>query len=139
MTCCRLSGMWMSAIFAMVLLALGCSSTETTSAPPGTPGAKDALGDLVNLLNHLKSENKKPPASLQDIEPIEPLFQASYVGLVRGDIVYLWETPIDPAGADKVLAYEKAVESGSGWVLMQDGSLKTMDAAAFQAAPKAAK
>ena len=121
------------------LLSLGCGSAETSPAPPGTPGAKDALGDLVYLLDHLKNEGKPAPARVQDIEPIEPLFQASYLGLVRGDIDYVWGTMIDPAGTDKVLAYEKAVESGSGWVLMQDGSLKTMDSTQFKAASKAAK
>ncbi len=139
MTCCRLDGMRMCLVLALALYSLGCGSTESASAPTGAPGAKDSLSDLVSLLNHLKSENKMPPARVADIEPIEPLFQGAYLGLVRGDIVYLWETPIDPAGAEKVLAYEKTVETGSGWVLMQDGTLKTMDSAQFQAAAKAAK
>ncbi len=111
MTCYRLGWVWTCFFFGLAFLPLGCNSTETTSAPPGTPGAKDSLTDLVYLLSHVKSENRKPPARIADIEPIEPLFQGAYVGLVRGDIVYLWETTIDPAGADKVLAYEKAVES----------------------------
>ena len=139
MTCCGLRGVWTGVVFALSLFPLGCNSTESKSAPSGTPSAKESLTDLVSLLNHLKSENKKPPARVEDIEPIEPLFQGAYLGLVRGDIVYVWETAIDPAGADKVLAYEKAVESGSGWVLMQDGSLKTMESSQFQAAPKATK
>jgi hypothetical protein len=139
MTFCRLDRVRICLVVSLALYSFGCGSTESTSAPTGAPSAKDSLSDLVSLLNHLKSENKKPPARVADIEPIEPLFQGAYLGLVRGDIVYLWETTIDPAGADKVLAYEKAVESTSGWVLMQDGSLKTMDTAQFQAAPKAAK
>jgi hypothetical protein len=124
---------------AATLLALGCGSADSTTGPPGTPGAKEALTDLVSLLDHLKTENKSPPAQIQDIEPVEPLFQASYVALVRGDIVYVWGTTINQSSPEKILAYEKAVESGSGWVLMQDGSLKTMEASEFQAAPKAAK
>jgi hypothetical protein len=123
----------------LAFLSPGCSSAPSKVGATGTPSAKEALADLVNLLNHLKMENKKPPASVQDIEPIEPLFQGAYLGLVRGEIVYLWETPIDPAGSDKVLAYEKGAETASGWVLMQDGSLKTMEASEFQAAPKATK
>ena len=139
MTLCCFGRVRMCLVVGVALCSLGCGSTESTSAPTGAPSAKESLSDLVSLLNHLKSENKKLPARVADIEPIEPLFQGAYLGLVRGEIVYLWESPIDPAGADKVLAYEKAVESGSGWVLMQDGSLKTMDASQFQAAPKAAK
>jgi hypothetical protein len=126
---------------AITLLALGCGggSGEDESKATGAPSAKQALDDLVNLLKHLKSENKPPPAKIQDIVPIEPLFPGAYLGLVREEIVYVWGTTIEPAGADKVLAYEKAAESASGWVLMQDGALKTMESAQFQAAPKAAK
>jgi hypothetical protein len=139
MTFCRLDRVRMCLLVAFSLYALGCGSTESASAPTGAPSAKDSLSDLVSLLNHLKSENKTPPARVADIEPIEPLFQGAYLGLVRGDIVYLWGTTIDAAGTEKVLAYEKAVESGSGWVLMQDGTLKTMDTTQFQAATKASK
>jgi len=128
-------------LLAITLLVLGCggASGDNESKTTGAPSAKQALDDLVNLLKHFKAENKPPPATIKDIEPIEPVFPGAYLGLVREEIVYVWGTTIDPAGADKVLAYEKAAEATSGWVLMQDGSLKTMESAAFQAAPKAAK
>lgn len=118
---------------------VGCGTSETPSTATGSPTAKQALEDLVNLLNHVKSENKPPPAKLEDVQPIEPLFQGAYLGLAQGDIVYEWGTTINPAGGDKVLAYEKAAESTSGYVLMQDGTVKTMEASALKAAPKAAK
>jgi hypothetical protein len=127
-------------LLVIALLPLGCGSgDDSKSAATGAPSAKQALDDLVNLINHLKSENKPPPAKLADIEPIEPVFPGAYLGLVREEIVYVWGMPIDAAGKDKVLAYEKAVESTSGWVLMQDGSLKTMEASQFKVAPKATK
>jgi hypothetical protein len=127
-------------LFAVPILALGCGSEgESKAAATGAPSAKQSLEDMVSLLNYLKSENKPPPAKVADIEPIEPLFQSAYLGLVRGEIEYLWGTMIDPAGADKVLAFEKAADTTSGWVLMQDGSLKTMDSTQFKAASKAAK
>ena len=124
---------------ALAGLALGCGSADTKVEATGAPTAKQGLEDLVSLLNHLKSENKPAPAKIEDIQPIEPLFQGAYLALTREEIVYNWGATIDPAGTDKVLAYEKAVESTSGWVLMQDGSLKTMQASEFQAAPKASK
>jgi hypothetical protein len=127
-------------LLAVPLLALGCGSAgESKSEATGAPSAKQSLEDMVNLLKYLKSENKPPPNKVADIEPIEPLFQSAYLGLVREEIVYQWGTPIDPAGTDKVLAYEKAVDSASGWVLMQDGSLKTMESAQFKTASKATK
>jgi hypothetical protein len=118
---------------------VGCSSGETAPVPLGAPAAKESLIDLAGLLKYLKEENRSPPAKVADIEPVEPLFQAAYLGLIRNDIVYVWGASIDPAAGDKVLAYEKGVESSSGWVLMQDGSVETMQASAFQAAPKATK
>ena len=128
-------------LLASTLLAIGCGSGggETESAATGAPSAKQSLDDLVNLLKFLKSDNKPPPASLADVQQIEPMFPGAYLGLVREEVVYVWGTTIDASGADKVLAYEKAVESTSGWVLMQDGTVKTMDAAQFKAAPKATK
>ena len=118
----------------------GCGSgAENETAATGSPTAKQALEELVTLLNHLKSENKPPPAKLEDLQPLEPVFLGACLGLSREEIVYEWGTTINPAGSDKVLAYEKAPESGTGWVLMQDGTIKTMDSGALKAAPKAAK
>src|SRR5688500_1928001 len=91
-------------LLAVPLLALGCgSAAETKSEATGAPSAKQSLVDMVSLLNYLKSENKPPPAKVADIEPIEPLFQSAYLGLVREEIVYQWGTTIDPAGTDRVL------------------------------------
>jgi hypothetical protein len=108
------------------------------SAAGGTRGERIAHrpGGLTEIPQR---GNRSPPAKVADIEPVEPLFQAAYLGLIRNDIVYVWGASIDPAAGDKVLAYEKGVESSSGWVLMQDGSVETMQASAFQAAPKATK
>ena len=126
-------------VFLSAILVVGCSSGDGEPAVTGGPTAKDSLTDLVSMLNHFKSENKKPPARMADVMPVEPIFQGAYLGLVRNEIVYVWGAPIDAAGSGKVLAYEKAVETGSGYVLMQDGTIKTMEAAEFNAAPKATK
>lgn len=139
MTSNRQSGLVSRVLCGLMVFVLGCGTGESTSTATGTPSAKEALTDLVNMLTHFKSENKPPPARMADIQPVEPLFQGAYLGLVRDEIVYIWGTQINPSASDKVLAYEKAVETGSGWVLMQDGSLKTMESGEFKAAPKAAK
>jgi hypothetical protein len=125
---------------AIGFVVLGCSGER--KVPPdatGAPTAKESLDDLVMLLNYVKTEGKKPPANMAELQPLEPLFQGACLGIIRGEVVYLWGATIDPAGAGKVLAYEKAVETGSGYVLMQDGTLKTMQSSEFQAAPKATK
>lgn len=137
---CSKSAIGLLSVCAIAVVILGCSGER--KVPPGATGAptaKESLDDLVSLLNHVKTEGKRPPAGMAELQALEPIFQGACLGVIRGEIVYLWGTTINPAGADKVLAYEKAVETGSGYVLMQDGTVKTMESSEFQAAPKAAK
>jgi hypothetical protein len=136
---CRHRLAWAILFSFQAFLFSGCGSGQAPPGATGTPSAKDALSDMVNLLNHFKSEGKPPPKAIAEILPVEPLFPGAYLGLFRNEIEYTWGATIDPAGAGKVLAYEKAVETGSGYVLMQDGTVKTMQASEFQAAPKATK
>src|SRR3954454_12796563 len=96
-------------VLAVALAVGGCgrSTSKNEGTPTGAPTAKQALEDLGRLLDHLKNENKRMPAKLAQVEPIEPAFPGAYLGLVRGDIVYVWGAPLNPAAGDKVLAYEK--------------------------------
>jgi hypothetical protein len=127
-------------ICAIAVALLGCGGER--KVPPGATGAptaKESLDDMVSMLNFLKSEGKPPPAYMGSLQALEPIYQGACLGIIRGEVVYIWGTTIDPAGANKVLAYEKAVETSSGYVLMQDGTVKTMQSSEFQAAPKATK
>lgn len=126
----------------MAVIAASClSGCGSPPAKPegatGTPTAKEALLNLVDLLNHFDAAKKKPPARIADVEPLDPVFPAAYLGLVRKEVIYVWGTPLDPAGGGTVMAYEQKAEDSGGWVLMQDGTLKEMTAADFKAAPKA--
>jgi hypothetical protein len=87
----------------------------------------------------MEEAKKTPPTRIREVEAVEPVFPAAYLGLVRGEIVYVWGAPVLPANGGKVLAYEKKVESEAGWVLMQDGELKSMQPDEFSATPKATK
>ena len=120
----------------LVLFAAGCGSPEPVKGT-GTPSGKEGLTDLGVLLKEFGEAKKRPPAKAADIEPVEPLHQAAYVGLVRGDIVYVWGAPLS-GGAD-VIAYEKQAETAGGWVLLQDGTVKELTADQFRAAPRAKK
>ena len=121
----------------VALSLLGCGAEEENPAATGAPEAKQSLEDLASLLKYCGEQKRALPRAVADIEPIEPLFQAAYLGLARNDIVYVWGANLNPAASDKVLAYEKAVESSTGWVLLQDGTLKSMPAAEFTALTKA--
>jgi len=120
----------------LVLFAAGCGTAEPPKGT-GTPTGKDGLDDLAVLLKEFDDQRKRPPAKLADIEPVEPLHQAAYVGLVRGDIVYAWGTAL--SGGTTVVAYEKQAEAEGGWVLLQDGTVRQMTADEFRAAPRAKK
>jgi len=125
-------------VVAVALQSAGCGGApQSEGTPTGGPTAKQSLEDLARLLDHLKNENKKMPAKLAQIEPIEPAFPGAYLGLVQGNIVYLWGAPLNPSAGHKVLAYEKDAAAEGGWVLMQDGTVKTMAPDEFRSAPKA--
>jgi hypothetical protein len=120
----------------LLFAAAGCGSPEAPKGS-GTPSGKDALTDLGVLLKEFGEQKKRPPAKAADIEPVEPLHQAAYVGLVRGDIVYVWGAPL--SGGSDVIAFEKQADTAGGWVLLQDGTVKEMIADQFRAAPRAKK
>jgi hypothetical protein len=79
------------------------------------------------------------PANMAQMEAYDPLYPTACVGLVRGEIAYQWGVGLNPAGKEKVLAYEKKAATDGGAVLMQDGTVKQMTAEEFKAAPKASK
>lgn len=121
----------------LILFAAGCGSAEPPKGT-GTPSGKDGVTDLGVLLKEFADQGKRPPAKLADIDPVEPAHQAAHVGLTRGDIVYVWGVGLSP-GSAAVLAYEKQAAADGGWVLLQDGTVKTLTAAEFGAAAKAKK
>ncbi len=125
-------------VVASLLQAAGCGgSAPEAPATLGGPTAKQSLEDLARLLEHYQKERLPMPAGIADVEPLEPIFRASYLGLVREEILYTWGLPLLPGAGDKVLAYEKKAEAEGGWVLLQDGTVKRMSQAELAAPPKA--
>jgi hypothetical protein len=127
---------WRRLLAGLALLAAGCGTAEPPKGT-GTPSDKDGLDDLAVLLKEFAEQKKRPPAKAADVEPVEPLHQAAYVGLVRGDVVYAWGAGL--TGGSAVVAHEKQAETEGGWVLLQDGTVRAMTADEFRAAPKAKK
>lgn len=129
-----------AAALAAVIALAGCGGGgDNPGTGTGTPSGKEALEDLARLLKDFEQKGQKPPARIAAVQPIEPVFPAAYLGLVRGEIEYAWGMPLNPAEGGQVIAYEKQAESAGGWVLLQDGSVKQMTADEFKAAPKAGK
>jgi hypothetical protein len=125
--------LWAVVVAAGLGLAAGCGSSPSGTA---MDEGKAALEDLGEMLKSLAAENRKPPAKLAELEAVEPMIPIAGPAVRNGDVVYLWGTAYAEGGA-QVAAYEKKVPAEGGLVLLQDGTVKSMTASEFQAAPKA--
>jgi hypothetical protein len=115
----------------------GCGSGNGKQAEAVSPGAKDALQDLKQLLETAKSTGQKPPAGRRAVANFDATNPAAANGLLRGLVVYVWGAGL--TGGQAVIAYESEADTKGGWVLLQDGTIQQMTAEQFKAAPKAGK
>jgi hypothetical protein len=115
-------------------LAAGCGGAN--SGASATEGPKAGLQELGYALKSLSEEGLKPPGKLAEFESMEPMVPVCGPQIRNGEVVYLWGA-VYAAGSDKVVAHEKKAPTDGGYVLLQDGKVKTMTAAEFAAAPKA--
>lgn len=122
---------------AVLAFGAGCGDTASVNPQDQGPSTKDALEDLAALLKASAEEKKRPPANLAGLEPYEGVYLSATLGIHQKRIVYLWGTAL--TGGTAVVAYDANIASAGGFVLLQDGTVKEMSAAEFQAAPKAKK
>jgi hypothetical protein len=115
-------------------LSAGCGGGN--SGASATEGPKAGLEELGEALKSLAAEGRNPPGKLAEFESIEPLVPVCGPQIRNGEVVYFWGAGY-AAGGDKVVAHEKKAPAEGGLVLLQNGKVKTMTAAEFQAAPKA--
>lgn len=112
------------------VFATGCGDTRPVVSQ--TP-VKDALAEIGQLLKSLSDEKRKPPGKLTELGPVEPMLPTAASMIRDGTIVYIWGTSYAASG-EKVAAYEKNAETEGGWVLLQDGTIKSMKTDEFRAA-----
>jgi hypothetical protein len=125
-------------LFAILAVAVGSLTgcTRSDSAVPIDTGGKAALEDLGQMLKSIAEEGRKPPAKLTELETFEPMIPVAGPALRSGEIVYIWGAAYAASGT-QVVAYEKKAPAEGGFVLVQDGTVKSMSASEFQSAPKA--
>src|SRR5262245_28221302 len=120
----------------LVLLA-GCSSSQP---PAEAMGTVTLFQDVEGLLRASEGTNKRPPARLADLNRHQSMFSRGYDAVKSGDVVVLWGARMQGEGEvgknEAVVAYEKAVPTEGGYVLLSAGTIKKMTAAEFNAAPK---
>lgn len=132
------------ALFLMAALAPaapGCgvgSADEKDTVLVKNSMEETALGEVGTLYRDYTAEANKPPQKLDDLSKLAGGTQFANDFLTRGDIVAFYNAKVSDDASGTVLAYEKKVPAGGGFVLMQDGkTVKKMTADEFQAAPKA--
>ena len=125
-------------LLVAALLPLGCSSTPNGNS--GNPQS-ELMGDVTGLLRDYTAEhNNKPPAKPADLAKYESLYSRGFQAVKAGTVVVVWGVPMPlTGGGTGVIAYEKKAETEGGTVLLENGEIKQMTAAEFQAAPKAKK
>lgn len=119
-----------------VAFAAGCGGKAPLTAPP--PNVQDALQDLGDLLKLLGEQKQKLPARQADLDLYEPTAPHAAAAVQSQQITYFWGNGITPGGK-AVIAHDAKAAADGGAVLLQDGTVKTLSAAEFAAAPKAAK
>ncbi len=131
---------WRSGLLiASLCFSSGCGGASPTSAAQSDgPTARPALEDLGGMLKAIAEDKKRPPSRPAELEPYEVVYLSATTAIHRGTIEYQWGAGLKP-GSTAVIANEQKVGTQGGWVLLQDGTLKEMTAADFQAAPKAGK
>lgn len=128
------AGLW------LVLLA-GCSASNAPDKPAG-PTVADDMVEVARLLQDYTSEFGRGPNKLADLARDRLGYPRGYSAIESGQVVVTWGVKV---GADEnappggVVAYEKKAPTGGGSVLFENGEIKAMSAADFQAAPRAKK
>lgn len=116
------------------LLVAGCGDSKPVAQKVT---GKDKLEEFGHMLKNLANDKIPPPASAAELGNVDALIPNTVEDLKSGEIVYVWGSKL--SGGSAVVAYEKKAATDGGYVLLQDGTVKQMSAAEFQAAPKAKK
>jgi hypothetical protein len=120
---------------AFLGLLTGCGGGDIGTQKVENPG-KIALEDIGQMLKGIAEERRKPPAKLAEFEPFEPMAPVGAPAIRNGEIVYLWGSAFSATG-ERMVAYEKKVPSDGGFVLLENGQVKSISATEFGSMPKA--
>ena len=129
----------LAALLAAVSLLAGCNSAGRGGGP--TEEGYVLFQEVNDLLRAAAGPSGRPPAKVADLKAHEANFPRAYGAIKSGSVVVIWGTPFKGEGeassGDPVVAYEQAVPTGGGYVLLAGGEVKKMSASEFQSAPKA--
>ncbi len=114
------------------VISVGCSKAPDAASPEFS-----ILRDVDGMIRMANGKKITKPQELVQFENSFPLGAKS---VKSGDVIVLWGVKManeDGSGVTgELVAYEKKVPTEGGFVLLQDGNVKKMTAAEFEAAPK---
>jgi hypothetical protein len=113
---------------------VGCGGSPKVDPAPSTG---QLLKNLKELLAEYQKQKNKAPSAITDFGELEYSFDGAMWLLRNNKVVYVWGAPLKADG-QAVIAYVAEAPQSGGEVLLEDGTVKTMTAAEFAAAPKAA-
>lgn len=116
-----------------LIFGLGCGSGAESKPPTAT----DNMTDMKELLQEYQEQYKKSPTKANDLKSFEPVHPMAVRQIQRDFIVVVWGATY--GSGTGIIAYPKDAPDKGGTVLLQDGTVKSMTAAEFAAAPKAVK
>jgi hypothetical protein len=129
----------LAVVSAAVGLLAGCNTTGRGGGP--TEEGYVVLQEVNDLLRAAAGPSGRCPAKVADLSPHQGNFPRAYAAIKNGSVEVIWGTPFKGEGeassSDPVVAYEQAVPTGGGYVLLAGGAVKKMSASEFQSAAKA--
>jgi len=128
-----------SSLLLLCILATipACSGPAKPVAP--VYNTADGLQELGQLYKYFAvAERRRPPAKLDELAANEPALPNAWYLLRDGELIMYWGAGYS-ASSNQILCYEKKVPAEGGNVLLQNGTVKSLTADEFRAAPKAGK
>jgi hypothetical protein len=121
--------------FCVLFICLfpGCGQRRP---PEPVRTAEDGLKELADMYRYLDYSKLPPPKKLDDLNDSFDAIPNAYHRIKSDEIVVVWGVGFSK-DSEQVLAYDKKAPTDSGPVLLRNGTVKTMTAAEFKAAPKA--
>jgi len=131
----------MVAISSLILLGAvgltGCGGGKTVSTPELE--AKGKLIEVSTMLRNYAAQTNKAPTKIADLASFQNSMDETYQLVKSGEVIVVWGIKM-PGEGDKgneaVIAYEKKASTDKGLVLLHNGNITNMDAAALTAALK---
>ncbi len=135
---------WFAAalLVGLVVCASGCPVQKVRQAAARAQRANDLKMIALAYHSYIDDHKGAPPEKADDLQPYLGGVAGPIAALSDGSLVVIYGVRIedmkDKGTSNYVLGYESQVPASGGMVIMGDGSVQTVTAAAFAGMPQAA-